>query len=138
MAWETLKQALLDDIAGIIAKRADASHRDNLRRLGDTFFGRFSAEDMRDRSPDNLYGMLYGLLRFMDDWPGDSPKVRLLNPQISSHGWESTSTIVAILCRDMPFCTASIRGEINQRNLGIHCLASCNLRAQRDDTGQLQ
>ncbi|MFT6772191.1 NAD-glutamate dehydrogenase, partial [Congregibacter sp.] len=42
------------------------------------------------------------------------------------------------LCRDMPFCTASIRGEINQRNLGIHCLASCNLRAQRDDTGQLQ
>lgn len=138
MAWETLKQALLDDIGGIIATRADAKHRDDLIRLADTFFGRFSAEDMRDRSADNLYGMLYGLLRFMDEWTGDAPKVRLLNPQISSHGWESTSTIVAILCRDMPFCTASVRGEINQRNLGIHCLASCNLRARRDGGGLLQ
>lgn len=138
MAWETLKQALLDDIASIVAKRADASHRDDLRRLSDSFFGRFSAEDMRNRSADNLYGKLYGLLRFMQSWGGDAPKVRLLNPQISSHGWESGSTIVAILCRDMPFCTASIRGELNQRNLGIHCLASCNLRVQRDGSGQLE
>ncbi|MDP5072196.1 MAG: NAD-glutamate dehydrogenase [Congregibacter sp.] len=138
MAWETLKQALLDDIADIIDTRADADHRDDLNRLSDTFFSRFSAEDMRHRSPDNLYGMLYGLLRFMQDWAGDAPKVRLLNPQISSHGWESTATIVAILCRDVPFCTASVRGEINQRNLGIHCLASCNLRVQRDAAGQLQ
>ncbi|WP_439107525.1 NAD-glutamate dehydrogenase [Congregibacter sp.] len=138
MAWETLKQALLDDIEGIVAKRADESHREDLNRLSDSFFSRFSAEDMRDRSPDNLYGMLYGLMRFMHSWSGDAPKVRLLNPQISSHGWESSSTIVAILCRDMPFCTASVRGEINQRSLGIHCLASCNLRVQRDDSGELQ
>jgi len=138
MAWETLKQALLDDITSIIAKRADVSHQDDLGRLLGSFFGRFSAEDMRDRSPDNLYGMLYGLLRFMQSWDSDAPKVRLLNPQISSHGWESTSTIVAILCRDMPFCTASIRGELNQRNLGIHCLASCNLRVRRGMSGQLE
>ncbi|MFK8042583.1 NAD-glutamate dehydrogenase [Congregibacter sp.] len=138
MAWETLKQALLDDLAGIVVKRADAEHRDDLTLLSDTFFSRFSAEDMRDRSPDNLYGMLYGLMRFMQSWAGDAPKVRLLNPQISTHGWESTSTIVAVLCRDMPFCTASVRGEINQRNLGIHCLASCNLRVARAKNGELQ
>jgi glutamate dehydrogenase len=138
MAWETLKQTLLEDIASIVERRADEGHRADLHRLSDIFFSRFSAEDMRDRSADNLYGLLYGLLRFMHDWSGDSPKVRLLNPEIGSHGWESKATVIAILCRDMPFCTASVRGEINQRNLGIHCLASCNLRVSRDATGTLQ
>ena len=84
---------------------------------------------MRDRSSDNLYGLLYGLLRFVQQWSGDGPKLRLINPDISSHGWESNATVIVVLCRDMPFSTASIRGEINQRNLGIHCLVRAPLAA---------
>jgi hypothetical protein len=138
MAWETLKQALLADIAALIDRRADAAHRADLHRLASSFFTRFSSEDMRSRSAENLYGLLYGLLRFLQDWSGDAVKLRLFNPQVGSHGWESKATVITILCRDMPFCTASVRGEINRRDIGIHCLASCNLRAHRDDRGCLQ
>ena len=119
MAWENLKQALLEDASAIVENRAASQHREHLQRLSEIFFSRFSAEDMRDRPAENLYGMLYGLLRFIDSWPGDKAKVRLLNPQISSHGWESASTVLVILCRDLPFCTASVRGELNQLGLGI-------------------
>ncbi|MEE4108788.1 MAG: NAD-glutamate dehydrogenase, partial [Halieaceae bacterium] len=138
MAWETLKQALLADIAALIDRRADAAHRADLHRLASSFFTRFSSEDMRSRSAENLYGLLYGLLRFLQDWSGDAVKLRLFNPQVGSHGWESKATVITILCRDMPFCTASVRGEINRRDIGIHCLASCNLRTHRDDRGCLQ
>lgn len=137
MAYENLKEALLSDTAEIVNKRSDTNHREDLHRLSERFYSRFSAEDLRGRSAENLYGCLYGLLRFMGHWSGEEAKVRFLNPSISTHGWESRSTVVAVLCRDMPFCTASVRGEINQRGIAIHCLSSCNLRVRRDEHGEL-
>jgi glutamate dehydrogenase len=137
MAWEKFKEALLNDVAGLIDRNGDKAHRDDLQHLREVFFSRFSAEDMRGRSPENLYGCLYGLLRFSAEWDGRRAKVRFLNPTISAHGWESKATILAVLCRDMPFCTASVRGEMNQRGIPIHTIASCNLRMRRDAAGRL-
>ncbi|MEM1189785.1 MAG: NAD-glutamate dehydrogenase [Pseudomonadota bacterium] len=137
MAWEILKKSLLADIARLIDRRASAEHRADLHALAASFFARFSAEDMRERSAENLYGLLYGLLRFIQKNPAKAVKQRFFNPAISSHGWESNATVITILCSDLPFCTASVRGEINRRDLGIHCLASCNLRVERDDDGTL-
>ncbi|MEM1402895.1 MAG: NAD-glutamate dehydrogenase [Pseudomonadota bacterium] len=138
MAWETLKQSLLEEVASIIDRRADTAHRQDLHQLARVFLGRFAAEDLRERSPADVYGMLYGLLRFLREWPDETAKMRLVNPSIASHGWESSATVIAILCRDMPFCTASVRGELNQRGLEIHCLASCNLSVSRGSDGTLE
>jgi glutamate dehydrogenase len=138
MAWETLKESLLADIAALVDRRASAEDRADLHFLARVFFTRFSAEDMRSRSAEDLYGLLYGLLRFLKTWSGEAVKLRIFNPTVSAHGWESKATVITILCRDMPFCTASVRGEINRRNIGIHCLASCNLSARRDTSGELE
>jgi len=138
VAWEALKDSLLTEVAHLIERRAPEAHRDDLRVLGRTFFARFSAEDMRGRPAEDLYGLIYSLLHFLDPWSGNEAKIQIFNPLVSSHGWESSATVIAILCRDMPFCTASVRGEINRRGLGIHCLASCNLKARRAQDGQFE
>ena len=138
MAWEALKSNLLEDVGQRIAQRSDAGDRTSLVNLGRVFFERFPPEDLRGRSSENLYGCLYGLLRFMHSRGGEGAKVRILNPDMESHGWESKYTVIAVLCRDMPFCTASVRGEINRRNIAIHTLASCNLATRRDEKGMLQ
>ncbi len=138
MVWDALKEGLLDELAQRIDTRGDEAHRESLHNLAAAFLSRFPAEDMRDRSVENLYGCLYGLLRFMGRWDGRQPKVRIFNPTLASHGWESKYTVVAALCRDMPFCTASVRGELNQRGIRIHTLASCNLVAARDSDNTLE
>jgi glutamate dehydrogenase len=135
MIWDTLKKSLLGQLIERIDSRAEAGDRDSLHNLADSFYGRFPAEDMRERSVENLYGCLYGLLRFMSNWSGPGPKVRIFNPEIQSHGWESKFTVVAVLCRGIPFCTASVRGELNRRNIRIHTIASCNLPVQRGEDG---
>ncbi len=138
MAWEALKDNLLTEVAARIDKRGDTAHQAALHSLSAAFLGRFPAEDMRGRSTENLYGCLYGLLRFMHSWDAPAPKVRIFNPQLSGHGWESKYTVITVLCRDMPFCTASVRGELNQRNIRIHTVASCNVVTERDADNQLQ
>ena len=137
MAWESLKQGLLVELEQRIEDRADAATREPLRRLAAVFYRRFPAEDMRGRSSDNLYGCAHALLHFMQTFERDEPKVRIFNPQLVRHGWESKATVLVALCRDMPFSTASVRGEINQRQLRIHTLTSCNIATRRDAEGQL-
>jgi len=137
MAWDTSKEKLLAELAQRIDVRGGAGHGDALHQLSTIFFSRFPAADMRGRSVENVYGLLYGLLRFMNKWPERTPKVRIFNPEIQSHGWESKYTVLAILCRDTPFCTASVRGELNRRNIRIHSIASCNLVSERAADGEL-
>jgi glutamate dehydrogenase len=138
MIWDTLKQSLLQSLAERIDERGDDAHREALHNLAETFYARFPAEDMRGRSVENLYGCTYGLLRFLNNWPSSEPKVRIFNPELQTHGWESNCTVIAVLCRAMPFCTASVRGELNQRDIRIHNLASCNLTCLRDEQRELQ
>jgi len=138
MAWDKTKENLLAGLAERIDARGGDGHGDALHQLSNVFYGRFPAADLRGRSVEDLYGLLYGLLLFMNKWPEPTPKVRIFNPEIKSHGWESKYTVLAILCRDMPFCTASVRGELNRRNIRIHAIASCNLASQRADDGELQ
>ena len=67
-----------------------------------------------------------------------SPRIRIFNAEIQSHGWESKYTTLVILCRGVPFTTASVRGELNRRNLRIHTIASSNLAVSRDGEGNLE
>ena len=98
MAWEKLKKALLEETSTLINRRADESHRSGLHRLSELFLTRFAPEDLRGRSAADIYGMLYGLLRFIETWPGDKPRVRFLNPDVGGHGWESNATVLVVLC----------------------------------------
>ena len=138
MAWDTLKEGLLADLAERIDSRAELADRESLHNLSAAFYSRFPADDMKGRSVENLYGCLYGLLRFMREWPDGEPRIRLFNPEIQSHGWESKYTTLTILCRGVPFTTASVRGELNRRNLRIHTIASSNLSIRRNDEGVLE
>jgi glutamate dehydrogenase len=137
MAWDNVKKSLLADLHRHIESHVEPAHREALGNLARTFYSRMPAEDMRGRSVENLYGCAYGLLRFINHWPESTAKVRIFNPEIGPHGWESKFTVLAVLCKDRPFCTASVRGELNLRGLRIHTLASCNLVTRRDDSGEL-
>ena len=75
MIWDTVKKSLLAELGQRIDTRADQADRQSLHNLCNSFYGRFPAEDMRDRSVENLYGCLYGLLRFLRSWPETSPKL---------------------------------------------------------------
>ncbi|TGD74788.1 NAD-glutamate dehydrogenase [Mangrovimicrobium sediminis] len=138
MIWEISKQQLLADLGARIESHAEPGDRESLRNLAETLFGRFSLEDLRGRSVENLYGCLYSILRFMRRWDSATPRVEFFNPGVQSHGWDSANTVMLILCRGIPFITASVRGEINRRNLPIHIVTSSNLAVRRGADGELQ
>ena len=137
MAFEAEKDQLLRDLATRIQTDASLEDEPLLQQLSSALYWRSQPEDMRGRSVENLYGSLLGLLRFIEQWSGDAPSVRIINPQKSSHNWENQHTVVAVLCEGIPFCTASVRGELNRRGLDIYTVVSTNLAIMRNDAGEL-
>ena len=137
MAWDTLKDSILRELTALVDNKGEETHKDWLHHLAKVFFGRFAGEDLRGRSAENIYGCLYGLLHFLQGKACDEPRARIFNPELAAHGWESKNTVIVILCRDMPFCTSSIRGELNRRGIRVHTVSSCNLLVTRDQSGGL-
>ncbi|KZX58779.1 NAD-glutamate dehydrogenase [Halioglobus sp. HI00S01] len=138
MTWENHKKALLDSLERRIDDRAESADKASLKHLSSALLRRLSAEDLHGTAVENLYGCTYQLLEIFRHWDGEVPKVEFFNPQLHRDGWESTSTILAILCPGIPFVTASVRGELNRRNLPIHIVASTNVVVERDANGELQ
>ncbi|MEP4146253.1 MAG: NAD-glutamate dehydrogenase [Halioglobus sp.] len=137
MIWENFKKSLMKDLKKRIDSHAEEADRESLNNLGDNFYRRFAAEDLRGRSVEDLYGCLCYLLRFMRASNGLESRVTFFNPELQTHGWESSNTVLAIHCRGIPFVTASVRGEINRRNMPIHIIASSNLAVRRGENGSL-
>ncbi len=131
------KENLLAELASRIDAAAGEGDRQSLHNLSSAFFWRFQPADLAGRSVDDLYACLDGLLRFIRQWPEDGPLVGIFNPEDDARSWDSRYTTLIVLCQGIPFCTASVRGELNRRNLGIHTVVSSNLPTRRAPGGEL-
>ena len=129
MSIANRKELLLRELASRIDAEAEGEVRQSLHNLSSAFFWRFQPEDLAQRSVDNLYACLNGLLAFMRQWPEDGPRVRIFTPEDDEQPWDRRYTTLVVLCQGIPFCTASVRGELNRRNLAIHTIVSCYWRS---------
>ena len=137
MSIANRKELLLRELASRIDAEAEGEVRQSLHNLSSAFFWRFQPEDLAQRSVDNLYACLNGLLAFMRQWPEDGPRVRIFTPEDDEQPWDRRYTTLVVLCQGIPFCTASVRGELNRRNLAIHTIVSSNLPTRRSAGGEL-
>ncbi len=64
-------------------------------------------------------------------------KVRVFNPDLAHHGFQSRHSIVQIVNDDMPFLVDSITNEFNRREIAIPLLAHPVMAVRRDLDGDL-
>ena len=94
--------------------------------------------DLIDRDPLDLYGAALAHLRFGEHRQPGHAKVRVYNPQIEQHGWQSTHTIVEVVTDDMPFLVDSVSMALNRLGLLIHLTIHPVLPVRRDADGMLE
>ena len=101
------------------------------------YFGDVPPEDMVDRDVDSLRAMAIGHAEFAQQRTPGQPLIRIFNPTIATHGWQSTHTIVEVVTDDMPFLVDSVAIALNRRGLTIHLTVHPLIRVLRDDAGNL-
>ena len=134
---EERKTEIIDGILAQLGGRlpaGDAALADRFVRL---FYRDVAAADLVERDPLDLYGAALALFRFGQERRPGAPKLRVYNPRLEQHGWQSVHTIVEIVNDDMPFLVDSVGMELNRHGLGVHLVIHPLATVRRDAQGRL-
>ena len=125
-----------DEVLGLVQTRLMGAQRDTLERFVARYFGQVDPEDLEERAPADLYGAALSHWNFARRRTPGQARVRVFNPTIDEHGWQSTHTIVEIVNDDMPFLVDSVTMEVNRHGLTLHLIIHPIVAVQRgtDDT----
>lgn len=102
-----------------------------LYRFAEKIYDTFPVDDLAGRKMIDMYGNTFGNFKFVQIYDPSRPKVRIFNPEYEQHGWQSSRTVVAILCTNMSFLRDSIRLEFIRRNITIHTINGTILHTLR-------
>ena len=96
------------------------------------YYAEVATEDLAERTPADLYGAALSHWNFVRSFAGGAPKLRVYNPRLEEHGWQSTHTVIEIVNDDMPFLVDSITMEVNRQGLTLHLIVHPVLKVRRD------
>ena len=127
----------LELVLGLVRTRTTAVQREVLERFVVRYFGQVDPEDLAERAPADLYGAALSHWNFARRREPGHARVRVFNPSIEEHGWQSTHTIIEIVNDDMPFLVDSVTMEVNRHGLTLHLIVHPIVAVMRGDDGTL-
>ncbi len=101
------------------------------------YFANVPLEDLNTASPMDLCG---GALRHWQLGVKRTigrPSVRVYNPHVEKHGWQSTHTIIDVITRNKPFLVDSLSLVINRAGLTTHLTIHPVFNLVRDKKGTI-
>ena len=121
-AVESRTSGSLDEVLKLVRSRLAPPQRATVEEFTARYFGQVEPEDLAEREPADLYGAALSHWNFARKRDPGRARVRVFNPTIEEHGWQSTHTIIEIVNDDMPFLVDSVTMEVNRHGLTLHLI----------------
>lgn len=126
-------QRIINHVKAYIKSHASEKDAGLLEIFAEWYFLSSSAEDLRERSIDELYGILFSHWKFIYQRKPAEAKIRIFNPDKAKDGFQSSHTIIQISHDDIPFLVDTIRMAINRYGYQIHFIIHFGgLKVRRD------
>ncbi len=132
------RHRVLEEVVQMVSEKVLAGQQETLTAFVRRYYGQVATEDLLERGVADLYGAAlthfdFGRRRL----PGNT-KVRVFNPTLAEHGWQSSHTVVEIVNDDMPFLVDSVTMEINRHGLSLHLFVHPLIPIRRSADGTLE
>jgi glutamate dehydrogenase len=131
------KAERLEQIIALLREKVPAEGRGPVEAFTRAYFRQVDAEDLAERAPADLYGAALSHWNFARKREPGRPRVRVFNPSVQEHGWQSTHTIIEIVNDDMPFLVDSVTMEANRQGLTLHLIVHPIIRVNRAEGAAL-
>ena len=131
------RQQLIDYFADHAPHGLDEADKVQIRALLPLYYQHLSVPDLEDETQVDLMGGLIAHWQLAKTRQPGVPSVRVYNPNFEEHGWQSRSTIVEVVSRDMAFLVDSISMVLNGANLTIFLTIHPIVHCVRDAHGKL-
>ena len=127
----------LDEVLRLVRAKVAAAQRPLVEDFVVRYFQDVDPEDLAERQPADLYGAALSHWNFARKREPGQARVRVFNPTLEEHGWQSTHTIVEIVNDDMPFLVDSVTMEVNRHRRTLHLIIHPILAVRREADGTL-
>ena len=112
----------------------DGDEKGLLKEFAELLFHKASREFLGEFGPESLMAVAVGALEFMEP-PG--MRVRVYNPTVEEHGWESPHTALELTLQDRPFIVDSVRAELRRRDHALYHFIHPIMGVERDGAGRV-
>jgi len=135
---EEARTELVERIAAHVLERLPSHEAPLAEAFIRQYYLSVSSEDLSSRSVLDLYAAVVSHWHFISQRTQQEYKVRVYNPQLEQHGWQSSHTVIELIYDDMPFLIDSVRMELNRLGLNTHLLIHMvGIKLQRDLDGRV-
>jgi len=135
---EQQKAALIKQVIALLNKRLTAAKGKMAASYAEQCFRRVPVEDLASEAPRALSAIVTGQLDFLKKRLPGEVLIRVFNPTLESHGWESPHTIVEMVNDDAPFLVDSVSLAFSEMDIGVHLIIHPVIRAGRSKAGVLK
>ncbi len=136
-AVEVRIRQLLNEFRKRFSAGLDKAQVSQVELLIHQFYRHLPADELNEYDSADLIGAVVAHWQLFKDRIGGAAAVRVYNPNIEEHGWQSSHTVIEIVTEDMAFLVGSISMMLNRAGftifLTIHPIVYC----LRDDKGNL-
>ncbi|MBT1063767.1 NAD-glutamate dehydrogenase [Bowmanella sp. Y26] len=129
---------LLENVYSLIRKKVDKAQSPLVEQFAQILFKNISKDDLQNRVDSDLYGATLSLWNEFVDYHDKEPFIRVFNPEIAKHGWQSSHTIIEIIVDDMPFLVDSVRMAINRLSITAHLMLHTPIGVKRAKDHKLE
>jgi len=102
------KAEMMEEVLALVRAKAPAEQRATLERFVSAYFRQVAPEDLIEGRADDLYGAALSHWNFARRREPGKPKLRVFNPTVKDRGWQSTHTIIEIVCEN---CATSLNSK---------------------------
>lgn len=134
---DTLQPVLVEKVYQLIQSKLDSEQHSVVKQLAQHLFNNVSQDDLIDRTESDLYGAVISLWHHLNEAKVTEQSVKVFNPVVSKHGWQSTHTIIEIVVPDTPFLVDSIKMVLNRLDLACHIMLHGPAQIQRDENNKI-
>jgi glutamate dehydrogenase len=127
----------LDEVLKLVRAKLAPPQRAIVEDFAARYFRDVEPEDLAEREPADLYGAALSHWNFARKREPGRARVRVFNPTLEEHGWQSTHTIIEIVNDDMPFLVDSVTMEVNRHGLTMHLIIHPIMSVERGKDGTL-
>lgn len=134
---DILSSTLFEKIPQRVKDKLPPAEAEQVIYFAKTLFRNLPLEDWYQRSECHLYGALISLWQHVQATRTNALSIRIYNPQIEQHGWQSPHTIIEIMLPDRPFVVDSVRMVLERLNIPINLLLHGPFPLVRDPQGNV-
>ncbi|WOH37995.1 NAD-glutamate dehydrogenase [Thalassotalea fonticola] len=129
---------LFKSVAKLIHDKVPSETAPLLEKFTSLLYSNLSKDDLAGRNDSDVYGATLSLWKALNAQKDDEAFIRVLNPEVSKHGWKSSHTVIEVIIKDMPFLVDSTRIALNRLGLSPHLILNCPLNIIRGYNGSVE